>query len=340
MSKRVLIVASAVLAAGCSTAQRAQQDDHTAHMSAADRQAPAASATAGQGTAGLPASNATAAARVAATPRHGEWVKIAWEPGGNDSLMAWIVYPVTQRKAPVVVVVHEIFGLSTWVRGVADQLAADGFIAIAPDLVSRVRGGPSTVELSGDSARRIIQGVNGAERNKGIVAAASYAMMQPSAEPRYGVIGYCWGGSTTFMHAVHGGVKGFGGGVAFYGAFPYSSGGQAATATTPAVPGSIIADSVAKIRAPLMLLNGSKDMRIGAQMPALDSIMKAHGKSYSGVNYEGAIHGFLRAQDDPRPTRANETDDVVNAERAANLAATRDAWPKTIAFLKKNLGAR
>lgn len=340
MLKRVLMVVSALFTVGCSTAQRAQQEDHTAHMSAADQRAPAPATSAAQGTTGVPASNATAAARIAASPRHGEWVKIAWEPGSADSLMAWIVYPVTQRKAPVVVVVHEIFGLSTWVRGVADQLAADGFIAIAPDLVSRVRGGPSTVELSGDSARRIIQGVNGAERNKGIVAAASYAMMQPSAEPRYGVIGYCWGGSTTFMHAVHGGVKGFGGGVAFYGAFPYSSGGQPATATTPAVPGQIIADSIAKIRVPLMLLNGSKDMRIGAQMPALDSIMKAHGKSYSGMNYEGAIHGFLRAQDDPRPTRANETDDVVTAERAANLVATKDAWPKTIAFLKKNLGAR
>ena len=72
--------------------------------------------------------------------------------------MAWIVYPKSGAKAPVVVVVHEIFGLSTWVRGVADQVAADGFIAIAPDFLSRVRGGPSTVELSGDSARKLIGG--------------------------------------------------------------------------------------------------------------------------------------------------------------------------------------
>ena len=81
--------------------------------------------------------------------------------------MAWVVYPSTSRaKSPVVVVVHEIFGLQTWVRGVADQVAADGFIAIAPDLLSRVRGGPSTEELSGDSARKLIQGVSsgGAEQ--------------------------------------------------------------------------------------------------------------------------------------------------------------------------------
>src|SRR4029450_258423 len=138
---------------------------------------PGSSGGASQGTAGIPASNTNAAARVSASPRHGEWVKVAWEPGSSDSLMAWIVYPSTSRaKSPVVVVVHEIFGLQTWVRGVADQVAADGFIAIAPDLISRVRGGPSTVELSGDTARRMINGVDAAERNRIISAAASYAM--------------------------------------------------------------------------------------------------------------------------------------------------------------------
>jgi len=247
--------------------------------------------------------------------------------------MAWVVHPASSsgrgRKAPVVIVVHEIFGLSTWVRGVADQVAADGFIAVAPDFLSRVRGGPSTVELLGDSARKLIAGVNAAERNKAIGAAANYAMMLPSAEQRYAVIGYCWGGQTTFMHAVNGGVKGFSGGVAFYGA-PYSTGGRPATATESAVPGTVNADSLAKIKAPIMLLNGSKDVRITAWMPAIDSIMKAKKKQYIGVNYEGAVHGFLRAQDDPKDTRDP-------AEEAANLAAAKDAWPRTVAFLKKNL---
>ena len=144
---RSRFLAACALAAGLAACRRgAPVDDHTAHMSAADRAAPGASARrASQGTAGLPASNRAAAARVSASPRHGEWVKVAWEPGSRDSLMAWVVYPSTSRaKSPVVVVVHEIFGLSTWVRGVADQVAADGFIAIAPDLLSRVRGGPST----------------------------------------------------------------------------------------------------------------------------------------------------------------------------------------------------
>ncbi len=274
-----------------------------------------------QGTAQLPASNNAAISRLAATPRHAEWVKIAWEPGSRDSLMAWIVYPSTSSaKTPVVVVVHEIFGLSSWVRSVGDQVAADGFIAIVPDLLSRVRGGPTSVELTGDSARKLIVGVGMAERMRGITAVANYAMSQPSAASKYAVIGYCWGGSTTWGAAINNG-KGFSGGVAFYGSFPYMNG---------AAP---VKDSMSKIAAPVMLLSGSKDARIGASMPALDSSMKALGKNYFGRNYEGAVHGFLRAQNDPKPVR----DEV---EEAANLAATVDGWPRTIAFLKKNLDVK
>jgi carboxymethylenebutenolidase len=158
-------------------------------------------------------------------------------------------------------------------------------------------------------------------------------MSQPTAEQRYAVIGFCWGGQTTFVHAVNGGVKGFAAGVAFYGPFPYSSGGRPATETSPAVPSSVVSDSIARIKVPMMLLNGGKDTRIAAQMPQLEAAMKQHRKDYSGTNYEGAIHGFMRAQNDPRPTRDP-------AEEAANLAAAKDAWPKTISFLRKHLGVR
>ena len=346
MSRRLSLLAVA-LVAGCtlqrstpsyssSLASSVGTDDHMAHMNAADLSLPLRRASGmQQGIAGVPASNNSAPARLKASPRHSEWVKIAWEAGSADSIMAWVVYPASpnsRAKAPVVVVVHEIFGLSTWVRGVADQVAADGFIAIAPDFLSKVRGGPSSVELPADSARKLIAGVNAAERNRAISAAANYAMMLPSAQQKYAVIGYCWGGQTVFMHAVTGGLKGFAGGVAFYG-LPYTTGGTPATATTAAVPASINADSIAKIAKPVMLLNGSKDARIAAAMPALDSIMKAMKKDYASTNYEGATHGFLRAHDDPKATRDE-------AEEAANVAATKDGWPKTLAFLRKNLGVK
>jgi carboxymethylenebutenolidase len=294
-------------------------DEHMAHMSAGDLALPAVAASNQQGDITLPASSMHSAARLASSPRHGEWVKVAWEPGSRDSLMAYIVYPSTNNaKSPVVVVVHEIYGLSTWVRAVADQAAAEGFIAIAPDLTSRVRGGPSMDSLSTDSASKLTRPLSSAERNKGIDAVARYAMSQPAAAQKYGVIGYCWGGGTVWMHAVNGGIPGYSGGVAFYG-LPYMNG---------AVPNG---DSLAKINKPVMMFNGAKDTRTGAPMPAVDSAMKALNKSYYSKNFPGAIHGFLRAQDDPKPTRDE-------AEEQANLAATKEAWPQTVAFLKKNMG--
>jgi carboxymethylenebutenolidase len=97
---------------------------------------------------------------------------------------------------------------------------------------------------------------------------------------------------------------------------------------------------LAKIKVPVMMFNGAKDARTGAGMPGVDSVMKALNKSYYGKNFPGAIHGFARAQDDPRPlsARGNETQADVDAERQANLAAIKEAWPQTIAFFKKNMG--
>ena len=290
-------------------------EDHSAHVAPATT-----TGVTMQSSAALPASNNAAAARLTTSPRHGEWIKVPFEAGSKDTIMAWIVYPAAARKAPVVVIVHDITGLSTWARSVADQAAAEGFVAVTPDFTSRPRGAPSSVELPRDSAGKLMQMVNSGERNRIIGAVATFAMALPQAERRYGVIGYCWGGGTVFMHVVNGGVSGFAGGVAYYG-LPYMDG------TTP------IRDSLAKIKVPVMLFNGSKDARIGAAMPAVDSLMKALGKSYVGTNYEGAVHGFMRSQDDPKATR-----DPV--EETANLTATKDAWPRTIDFLKRNLAAR
>jgi carboxymethylenebutenolidase len=279
----------------------------------------------------LPPSARSATARLAASPRKGEWVKVAWGDGRNDSLMAWVVTPQNvsaSNKAPVVVVVHEIFGLSSWVRSVADEFAARGFIAIAPDLASRIRGGPTTVEMPADSSGVFrTPGIPMADRNAGIVAVARYAMGRSNALQKYGVVGFCWGGQTTWGHAIHGGAAGFAGGISYYGAFPYGTPGTTPAGGRMSIP---IADSLARIKVPMMLLNGSKDGGISAQMPNIDSTMKAMNKSYAGRNYEGAVHGFLRAQADPKTQR-----DTV--EEQANLNAAKDAWPRTITFFNQYL---
>jgi carboxymethylenebutenolidase len=337
MKKTLIAVGCAALVALGGCRKPGYLDDHSAHMSSADLSPRALSTSQAQdvGNLNYPASNARAAARLAASPRHGEWATFAWEPGSKDSIMAWVVYPETSNpKTPVVVVVHEIFGLSTWVRGVADQVAADGFIAVAPDLNSKTRGGPSTVTLPDSTATRLIRGVTIDDRIKGVIAAAKYGMSLPSAAQKYAVIGYCWGGQTVWLHAVHGGIPGYAGGVPFYGSFLH------VTTGSPALP---IVDSLAKMKMPLMLLNGATDARITAQIPFIDSTMKALKRDYSYQNYPGASHGFLRQQDDPHFVRDSTAPDGRRRntdQEAADVAATKDGWPRTIAFLKKSLGVK
>lgn len=111
--------------AACATSQQTEADEHASH---------GGTATASTPTSLLPADDAGAPARLRSSPRHGEWITV--RTGPQDSIRAWVVYPERKTKAPVVLVVHEIYGLTPWIRNVADQFAADGFIAIAPDLLT------------------------------------------------------------------------------------------------------------------------------------------------------------------------------------------------------------
>ena len=244
---------------------------------------------------------ATAAARLNASPRHGEWVTIRTGPQAGDSLLLWVVYPQRSTKAPVVIVVHEIFGLSTWVRSVADQLAADGFIAIAPDFLTGKIPLAATDTVGMQAAIAAIRTLDPATVQRQIDAAAAYGTALPAAQPRYGVIGFCWGGGISFEHAVHSPI--LGASVVYYG-------------TSPATP------ALTAIRAPVLGLYGGEDARVGATVPPADSAMHALGKVFEHRTFAGAGHGFLRAQDQMN---------------GANFAASRTAWPMTIQFLRTNL---
>ena len=245
-----------------------------------------------------------AAARLAASPRHAEWAKIPLEAGSKDSIAAFVVYPERRQNAPVVVVVHEIFGLSTWVRSVADQLAADGFIAIAPDLLSIERGGATTDSLPYDQARAMIGKVTPDKMNAMVAAVGRYGMALPAATKKYGVVGYCWGGSASFNHAVFG-APGMSASVVYYGAAPEAT-------------------EIAKVKIPVLGLYGENDQRVNATIPRADSTMKAIGGTYVSHIYPGARHGFLRAQAD-------------TSGGMANAAAAKKAWPETVAWFRKYL---
>ena len=289
-----LVPLAALSLAGCAHA------GSTTEVAASPAAAPAAAVSTGAVVVpGLPAGAEDASARLASSPRHGEWMTIATGP--SDSVRAWVVYPERSTKAPVVVVVHEIFGLTTWVRAVADQLAADGFVAVAPDLLTG-RLDPALSDSAAQAAARVaIRDLRAEDVQRQLDVVARAAMALPAAEPRYGIVGFCWGGSTVFQHAVH--APDLGAAVVYYGSSP----GPAA---------------LASVRAPVLGLYGGDDARVNATVPAADSAMRALGRTFEPHTFAGAGHGFLRQQ---------------SGREGANMAATREAWPLTVGWFRRHL---
>ena len=140
--------------------------------------------------------------RLNTSPRHGEFVDIA-VPDMKTPLKSYVVYPEAKEKAPVVIVIHEIFGLTDWIRSVADQLAADGFIAIAPDLISGMgpSGGGTDSVASGDDVRKLVNGFKHDEVVNKLNAVRDYGMKLPAANGKTATIGFCWGGMQSFAYA-------------------------------------------------------------------------------------------------------------------------------------------
>jgi len=241
-----------------------------------------------------------ASTQLTTSPRHGEWVTVATGPG--DSVRAWVVYPERRTKAPVVVVVHEIYGLTPWIRSVADQLAAEGFLAVAPDLLTTKNIPGAPLDPEPQAATAAVRALNADDVHRQISAVARYAMVLPAAVPRYGIVGFCWGGGVSFEHAVR--APTLGASVVYYGSSP-----------GPA--------RLASVRAPVLGLYGSDDERVNATVPRADSAMRAMGKTYRPIFYEGAGHGFLRQQD---------------AREGKNLAAAQAAWAETISWFRTHLG--
>jgi carboxymethylenebutenolidase len=296
--RQAVAIVLALLATACA-GRTSGSDEHAGHGDGRDLAALPAPAAAQ--TAGLPADATTAEARLRASTRHAEYATI--RTGATDSVRAWVVYPERRDRAPVVVVIHEIFGLSTWIRAVADQLAADGYIAIAPDLLTG-RVPASAADSAPNLARQAIQSLRAEDVQRQLAAVGQYGMSLPAAQRRYGVVGYCWGGSTSFMHAVAS-PPGLGAAVVYYG-----------TAPSPLA-------QLASVRVPVLGLYGGNDARVTSTVAPADSAMRTLGKSYAYRIFDGAGHGFLRQQRD---------------STGANLRASQQAWPLTIGFFRQHLG--
>lgn len=242
-----------------------------------------------------------AKARLEKSPRHLEWVKVKH---GNREVNSFIAFPEVKEKATAVVVIHEIFGLTDWVRGVADQLAEAGYIAIAPDLLSGTApGGGGTAELgSGDGVRRAISSLPPDQITTDLNAVVEYVAKLPACNGKVAVGGFCWGGGQTFRYATNN--KNIKAGFAFYGTGPEKD------------------EEIARINCPVYGFYGGNDARVNATIPKSSELMKKAGRTYEPVTYEGAGHGFMRVGEAPD---ANE----------ANKKARDEAWKRWKDLLKK-----
>jgi carboxymethylenebutenolidase len=248
----------------------------------------------------LPASGESADERLAASPREGEWVMIGVD---GDSVRAWVVYPARREGAGVVVAVHDNRGMSNWIRGVADQLAADGFIAIAPDMLSTLAvPRDADGDSDPDSVRAVIGRVEQATRDRYIQAFGEWGTRLPGASDQYGIVGFCWGGSTVFAHAV---------------AAPPSLGAVAVYYGGAPAP-----ERLTSVRAPILGLYGEDDARVNATVPAAKAALDAAGRTYETHTFAGAGHGFTRSQE---------------AREGANRAAIEQAWPLTVEWFRRHL---
>jgi carboxymethylenebutenolidase len=250
----------------------------------------------------LPASESQAKAALDKSPRHGEYVDVK-NPAGGHAIRTWVMYPERKEKAGVVVVIHEIFGLSDWARAVADQLAREGFIAVVPDLVSGMgpNGGGSDSAASRDDVPKLVRALTSDEATARLNAVRDYAVHLPAANGKAATVGFCWGGGRSFAYAAT--RPDLAGAVVFYGTPPEAA-------------------DMARIQAPVLGFYGGDDARVTATVAATEAEMKKLGKTYEPHVFDGAGHGFLRAQDD---------------RNGANLKATQRAWPRTVGFLRDQL---
>lgn len=234
------------------------------------------------------------------SPRHGEWVTIKHD---GRSVETFVVFPERKDKAPVVIVIHEIFGMSDWVQDLADQVAEAGYIAIAPDLLSGMgpNGGRTNSFGSGEVGPAISK-LPPDQITADLNAAADYGLKLPSANGKLFVGGFCWGGGQTFRFATN--RADLSGAFVFYG---------------PPPP----ADAMAKIRTPVYGFYGGNDNRINSTIPDTTAAMKAAGKSYQPVIYDGAGHGFMRAGEAPDANDENKKARSESWERWKKLLAAK-----------------
>jgi carboxymethylenebutenolidase len=253
----------------------------------------------------LPALTASAQdwakARLDKSPRHLEWEKVKH---GQREVNCFVAYPEVKDKATAVIVIHEIFGLTDWVRDVADRLAENGYIAIAPDLLSGTApGGGGTAELGGsDAVRKAISSLPPDQISADLKAVADYVSKLPACNGKVVVGGFCWGGSQTFRFATN--DKRLKAAFVFYGTAPEAEA------------------ELGRIACPVYGFYAGNDARVTATVPSTTKLMGKVDKVYEPKTYDGAGHGFMRAGEAPDANPDNKK-------------AYEAGWQRWLELLKK-----
>ena len=220
--------------------------------------------------------------RIEKSPRHSEWITVKHD-GRNVGTL--VVYPESKDKRPVVLIIHEIFGLSDWAQELADEVAAAGYIAVAPDLLSGMAPNGGRTKDFPTGVTEAISKLNPDQVTADLNAAADYALKLPASNGKIYVAGFCWGGGQTFRFATN--RADLSAAFVFYGPPPAT-------------------DAMSRIKAPVYGFYAGNDARIDATIPDTIAAMKAAGKTYDPVTYDGAGHGFMRAGEAPDASDANK----------------------------------
>jgi carboxymethylenebutenolidase len=226
---------------------------------------------------------------------HGEWVYIK---SGRDSVRAYVAYPERKTRAPAVIVIHEIFGLTKWEPTVADRLAKEGYVAILPDLLSSKYG---ITPADPDSGRKLVGQLEPERITADLNAVYGYVNALPSVtKDVIGTIGFCWGGGQSFRYATNNPkLRAV---VVAYGPAPDTA-------------------DLKRIKAPVLGIYGENDERINASLPEVTAAMQSAGKTFTTEVYPGTGHGFLK------PGRQGSDGPQV-----------QKAWTRILEFYRARLG--
>ena len=197
---------------------------------------------------------------------------------GDAKVGAYLARQKGGGKRPGVVVIHENRGLTPHIQDVARRLGKEGFLALAPDMLSPIGGTPADQQAA-------VKMIGTLEQDKTVArlaAAVRFLAAHPESSGKVGVVGFCWGGA--MVNRVMASDAGAAAGVSYY--------------------GSVLPDEqVPKIGGPLLLHYAGDDARINAGIPGFEAALKANNKQYEKHMYEGAQHAF---NNDSNPARHNK----------------------------------